>query len=123
MQAILAFLRESREHGQTIAQAESMFLSAAARRGDADALLSGESRHWDVGRMALVDRNILRLAVWELLTGAAPRKVVISEALRLAHEFGTAESARFVNGVLDAAAKRLAAQPAEGETPPQDSDS
>ncbi len=107
-ESVLAFLRESREQPHTIAAAERMLHSTLARRGEADALLAGQSQHWDVARMALVDRNILRLAVWELLTDQAPKKVIISEAMRLASEFGSAESSRFVNGVLDAAAKRLA---------------
>ena len=106
-EAVLAFLHESRERPDTAAAGERMLHSALACRGEADALLSGESRHWDVGRMALVDRNILRLAVCELLAGQTPKKVIISEALRLANEFGSAESSRFVNGVLDAAAHRI----------------
>ena len=106
-EAVLDFLRDSRESPETVAEAEGMLRSALARRGEADALLSGQSRHWDVGRMALVDRNILRLAVCELLAGQTPKKVVISEALRLANEFGSAQSSRFVNGVLDAAAYRI----------------
>jgi len=106
-EAVLAFLRDSRESLETVAEAEGMLRSVLARRGEADALLSGQSRHWEVGRMALVDRNILRLAVCELLAGQTPKKVVISEALRLANEFGSAESSRFVNGVLDAAAHRI----------------
>jgi len=101
------FLQESRETPQTAAEAESMILGALAVRERADQLLGGESRHWDVARMALVDRNILRLAVWELLSARTPKKVVINEALRLAKEFASAESARFINGVLDAAAKRI----------------
>lgn len=104
---VLTFLRESRERPETIHQAEEVLQAAFARRAEADRVLAGHSEHWDVGRMALVDRNILRLAVWELLTEKAPRKVVISEALRLASEFATAESARFINGVLDAAARRI----------------
>jgi N utilization substance protein B len=55
----------------------------------------------------MVDRNILRLGVYELRKGSAPFKVVISEALRLAREFSSAESPRFINGVLDAVAKEL----------------
>ncbi len=60
--------------------------------------------------MSLVDRNILRLALWELRAGRTRKKVVMAEAIRLAKEFATAESARFVNGVLDAAARRLERQ-------------
>ena len=101
------FMRQSREDPGTIVRAKTMLAQAYATRAEADRLLAGESQHWDVHRMALVDRNILRLAVWELLTGQAPRRVVINEALRLGKEFASAESARFINGVLDAAAKRI----------------
>ena len=103
----LGFVRESRETPATVAEAESVLLATFAARAQADALMEGQSRHWNVTRMALVDRNILRLALWELLTNRAGKKVVITEALRLAKEFSSAESARFVNGVLDAAAKRI----------------
>ena len=57
--------------------------------------------------MALVDRSILRLAVHELRHQTAPPAVIISEAVKLAQEFSTADSPRFVNGVLDAVAKDL----------------
>jgi N utilization substance protein B len=107
MGLVLTFLRESRETPEAVTEAEDIFQGAFAARARADALMAGESRHWDVGRMALVDRNILRLALWELLVGRAGKKVVISEALRLAKEFSSAESARFINGVLDAAARRI----------------
>ena len=101
------FLHESRESDATAAEAEEMLAAAFAARDQADEMLGGQSQHWDVARMALVDRNILRLAVWELLSRRCPKKVVINEALRLAKEFASAESARFINGVLDAAARRI----------------
>ena len=75
-------------------------------RAECDRLLARHARHWELGRLALVDRNILRLAVTEMLAKAPP-KVVITEAMQLAREFSTAESPRFVNGVLDAIAKEL----------------
>ena len=107
MELVLEFLDDSREKPEPTAEAKSVLQAAFARRAEADEMLSGQSRHWDVGRMALVDRNILRLAVWELLTGRASKKIVIDEALRLAKQFASAESSRFVNGVLDAAAQRI----------------
>ena len=111
MQLTMTFLDDSREKPGTTTEAKSILLAAYARRGEADGVLAGHSRDWDVGRMALVDRNILRLAVWELLTRRAPRKVIINEALRLAKEFASAESSRFINGVLDAAARRIEESP------------
>ena len=69
-----------------------------------DDLLGKASVHWRVGRMGLVDRNVLRIAVWELLQGV-PVGVAINEALEVARRFGDVESAAFVNGVLDAVAR------------------
>ena len=101
------FIAQSRENPETVAEAAGMMRAAFDARQRCDALLAGESQHWDVARMALVDRNILRLTLAELLSGRTPRKVAITEAIRLAKEFSTAESARFINGVLDAAARRV----------------
>jgi len=67
-----------------------------------DELIARYAEHWDLDRMAVVDRNILRLAVYELMLDAAvPPKVAINEAIEIAKKFGTAESGRFINGVLD----------------------
>ena len=84
-----------------------MLRAAYGARAEADELIDRESRHWRTNRMAMVDRNILRLAAWELMSGAAPRNVVINEAVKLAKEFAAAESSRFVNGVLDAVARHI----------------
>lgn len=65
------------------------------------------SLHWRLERMAIVDRNLLRLATYEMLwaTDDVPRKVAINEAIELAKLFGTAESSAFVNGIIDRIAK------------------
>jgi N utilization substance protein B len=75
------------------------------------------SRNWRLERMARVDRNLLRLGCFELSRGGeVPARVVINEAIELAKRFGTAESAAFVNGVLDRIADEFGgAPPAEGE--------
>jgi N utilization substance protein B len=66
------------------------------------------AEHWDLDRMAVVDRNILRLAVYELLwTAEVPPKVAINEAIEIAKKFGTKESSRFINGLLDRIHKEL----------------
>ena len=77
------------------------------RCGELDAAYADSAKHWRLERLAVVDRNILRLAVSELLDGQVPPKVVIDEALWLAHRFGSPQSAAFVNGVLDAVARSL----------------
>jgi N utilization substance protein B len=56
---------------------------------------------WPLGQMALIDRNVLRMAIWEFaIDGSTPTKVAINEAVELAKHFGSESSARFVNGVL-----------------------
>ena len=67
-----------------------------------DVLLAKHAEHWRVARMATVDRNILRLATFELLHETqTPRAVVINEALEVARKYSTSESIHFINGILD----------------------
>lgn len=101
------FIWESDEPQDTRFDAKDMLRETLKDRAACDAMLVKHARHWDLSRLAMVDRNILRLAVQELRVGKTPFKVVISEALRLAQEFSTAESPRFINGVLDAIMREL----------------
>jgi N utilization substance protein B len=72
-----------------------------------DRELTAQTSHWRLDRLAAVDRNILRLAFYELLFQRdTPPAVVIDEAIEIAKRFGSGESARFVNGVLDGFLKR-----------------
>lgn len=59
------------------------------------------SSNWKVSRMPAVDRNVLRLAAFELIAQSAPPKVVMNEAIELAKKYGTSDSGKFVNGILD----------------------
>jgi N utilization substance protein B len=72
-----------------------------------DAMIQSASSHWKVSRMAIVDRNILRMAAFEmrLMQDALKPNIVINEAVELAKKYGTAESSSFVNGILDQLAK------------------
>ncbi len=72
-----------------------------------DAVLEESATNWKVERMAMVDRNVLRLALFELLHGGTPSPVVLDEAIELAKQFGNADSGTFVNGILDAVRRRL----------------
>src|SRR5580658_7190664 len=72
------------------------------QRETIDARVERIAPQWPPRRQPGVDRNIIRLAVWELTNSATPPKVVIDEAIELAKEFSTEQSASFVNGVLDA---------------------
>ncbi len=67
-----------------------------------DATIDRHSENWKVGRMGVIDRNILRIAVWELLYSKdVPYKVVIDEAVELAKRYGSEESGAFINGIID----------------------
>jgi len=102
------FIDDSREPAPVLTAARALLLGTYEQFQQVDRFLTRHARHWDLGRLAMVDRNILRLATFEMLQGKTPFKVVISEALLLAKEFSTAESPRFVNGVLDAVAREIA---------------
>lgn len=74
---------------------------------DLDRIIEQHMRNWRIDRLSMIDRLILRLAVWELQQRQTPPAVVLNEAIELARTFGTDESVRFVNGVLDAIRKTL----------------
>jgi N utilization substance protein B len=72
-----------------------------------DAQLTEVTTNWRLERLGVIERSVLRLAAAELARGETPPRVVIREALRLAERYGNPESARFVNGVLDALARKM----------------
>ena len=82
-----------------------------------DELVETHAVNWRVSRMATVDRNILRLAIYELLYTETPVSVVLDEAIELAHHFGSDSSPSFVNGVLDAVARATSDRRDVGESP------
>jgi N utilization substance protein B len=88
-------------------QAEALAEAVLREREDLDRHSSDAAEHWRLDRIAPVERNILRIGVHELLLGAVPPKVVIDEALQLAHYFGGTKAPAFINGVLDRVAHRL----------------
>jgi N utilization substance protein B len=72
-----------------------------------DERIRSRAEHWRISRMAVVDRNILRLAVYEFLYEPTPRTVAINEALEIARRFSTYEATQFINGILDAIKRDL----------------
>ncbi len=77
------------------------------RRPEIDQRITAHADNWNLNRMAVIDRNILRLGAYELLyRDDVPSKVCINEAIELAKRFGDAESGKFINGVLDAIHKK-----------------
>ena len=91
--------------------AVALLRGAVEDREQVDPLISDASEHWRLSRMAVVDRSVLRLAVYELLLAETPAAVVIDEAIELARTFGDEASPRFVNGVLDAVKRTLEESP------------
>src|SRR4051794_8137100 len=82
--------------------ADDLFRTALDRSGEIDDLIERHAQHWRMGRMAAVDRNILRAAVAEFVGySSTPRAVIINEALEIARRFSSPESVLFINGVLD----------------------
>lgn len=113
------FIEESRDPPDTRRHAMSLLAEAIDDRETCDRLVASHARHWGLDRMPVVDRNILRLAVSELSRGRTPPRVVITEALLLAKEFSSAESPRFINGVLDSIARQLAPDADLAHGPPR----
>lgn len=85
-------------------------------REEIDRRIEETSEHWRLKRMAVVDRNVLRVAVFELQAGETPAAVVIDEAIEVAKRFGNEGSGGFINGVLDRLRKRLEKE--TGDRPP-----
>ena len=82
--------------------AESLVQGVDSHRSEIDGLIVSASEHWRLERMSIVDRNILRIALYEMLYCAdIPPKVSINEAIDLGKTFGTEESGAFINGILD----------------------
>ncbi|NBU60204.1 MAG: transcription antitermination factor NusB [Actinobacteria bacterium] len=85
-----------------------MSTGAQARRQETDDLISEFSHTWTIQRMPAIDRNILRLAIFELIDRVdVPVAVIINEAVELAKRFSTEESGKYVNGILSAIAKKV----------------
>jgi N utilization substance protein B len=81
--------------------AESLLAGVRRNRGELDQLLAERAENWRLERMAVTDRNILRLAAYEMLFGDTPDRVAINEAVELAKRYGAKQSSQFVNGILD----------------------
>ncbi len=84
-----------------------------------DERIRSRAEHWRISRMAVVDRNILRLAVYEFLYEPTPRTVAINEALEIARRFSTYEATQFINGILDAIKRDLDEQQPQKNVQPR----
>lgn len=103
----------AREGDEPLPERQREFANALVRgtldrQAEIDALLSTHAQNWRVERMAVIDRLVLRMAVYEMLSGMdTPSKVIINEAIELARSFSGDEAVGFVNGVLDGVRKEL----------------
>jgi N utilization substance protein B len=103
---IATFLSVQRTEGEEEGFARVLFEGAVEKREELDRQLREFTQHWRLERMAAVDRNILRLALYEMLNyPETPPAVVINEALEIARRFSARDSVEFVNGILDAIRK------------------
>jgi N utilization substance protein B len=99
---------DSSEKNENSEYARALVLKTVACCGEIDALIQKHAANWILKRMAVIDRNILRLAIAELrFFQDIPFRVVIDEAVEIAKIFGTDESGKFVNGVIDAVYKEM----------------
>jgi len=100
VRGVLAHFEEADEATERFA--DELVRGVQSERPQIDALIQTSSTHWKLERMARVDRNILRLAVYEILRRAeVPVRVTLNEAIELGKKYGSEESSAFVNGVLD----------------------
>jgi N utilization substance protein B len=88
-------------------RAVALVKTVSAERAGIDRALRDVTTNWRLERLGAIERCVLRLGAAELLRGDTPPRVVIQEGVRLAERYGSAQSARFVNGVLDALARRM----------------
>lgn len=103
LEQLTEFLNEYSTDPAVILYAGQLVRQTHEHRQRYDELIAGVALHWDVERMPITDRNIMRMALCEMLDrDEPPAKVAIDEAIELAKIFGTADSPQFVNGVLDA---------------------
>jgi transcription antitermination protein NusB len=88
--------------------AERIVAGVKERKAEIDALIEGQSQHWKLYRMSRIDRNILRIAIYEMIAcPEIPAKVSIDEAIEIGKRFGTTDSSAFINGILDQICRRL----------------
>ena len=87
--------------------AENVFLGTVDKMEEIDGIISAQADNWRLERMAAVDRNIIRMSIYELLfVEGTPKLVIIDEAIEIAKKFGTEKSSQFINGILDGILKR-----------------
>ncbi len=95
------FLRSRLRGADLVEFSQALVAGVRRNRPQLDALIEKTAEHWSLHRMAVTDRNVLRLGAFEILLSDTPDPVAINEAIELARRYGSAHSAQFVNGILD----------------------
>lgn len=104
------FQNQPDESTATVDFARQLVIGTVDHVEQIDEIIRQHAEHWRLDRMATVDRNLLRLAIYEFLYGKeTPKTVVINEAIEIARRFSAQESPQFINGVLDSIKKELEA--------------
>ena len=99
---IESFLTENARDPEVLEYGRKLVTGVIERRDEFDGIIQKVAEHWALNRMPVVDRNVLRLGIFELMYNReVPDKVVINEAVDMAKRYGTADSGRFVNAILD----------------------
>src|SRR5689334_4532052 len=94
--------KEALDDDKTLEFARELISKTYSLREDLDKRIQAAAENWTLARMAAVDRNLLRLAAYELIhDGQTPVNVIIDEAIEIARKFSTEDSTRFINGILD----------------------
>ena len=102
------FQNQPEETAATVDFARNLVTGTIEHVEEIDRLIQRHAEHWRLDRMAVVDRNLLRLATQEFLyDSGTPKTVIINEAIEIARRFSTQESPQFINGVLDSIKKEL----------------
>jgi N utilization substance protein B len=101
LRAVRSMVDESLDDGELQEFAWRLFVGVMEVRTMLDEKIQSVAENWSLKRMAPTDRNVLRLGAFELINTDTPHRVVLDEAIELARIFGSAQSAQFVNGVLD----------------------
>jgi len=100
--ALERYWKERNRNPEVIEFANELAKGTSGHLAEIDKIISTHSENWDIERMPIIDRNIIRLATYELLyMDDIPPKVTIDEAVELANRFGSINSGKFVNGILD----------------------
>lgn len=103
---ITALLRRDTRWTNQVTAAEPLAVAVASDAERLDREIQECAEHWRLERLGVIERNILRLALYELSTARVPPKVAINEAVQLAHWFAGPKAPAFINGVIDALARR-----------------